>query len=179
MVIGALGVWLLAPSDPLTSLAAAGLVMSAFNSYAVCDVGFQLSFAGGGRAPWPGPPWPGISCRPKIPCRMGTGLRPFWDGWDGASGEAGCISVCASAATFPVLVLRGLSASPYALVSGVLILWLVEPLMVLGIAAALLGLWGRLQPLYHLCAWGAGILVRILNGWGPDGSCLAPGRALL
>ena len=164
VVIGALGVWLLAPSDPLTSLAAAGLVMSAFNSYAVCDVGFQLSFAAvaGTLA---GAALARDILPPQDPLPYGNGAAAFLGRLGRSFWEAGCISVCASAATFPVLVLRGLSASPYALVSGVLILWLVEPLMVLGIAAALLGLWAGLQPLYHLCAWGAGVLVRILNGW--------------
>ncbi len=32
-------------SDALTSLAAAGILMTAGNSYAVCDIGFELSFA--------------------------------------------------------------------------------------------------------------------------------------
>ena len=45
VIIGAAGVWLHAPADALTSLAWAGLGMSALNSYAVWDVGFQLSFA--------------------------------------------------------------------------------------------------------------------------------------
>ena len=43
--IGGAGGWLMAPADPLTSLAVGGLAMSAFNSYAVCDIGFELSFA--------------------------------------------------------------------------------------------------------------------------------------
>ena len=43
--VGALGVWLYGPPDTLTSLAVAGIVMTAGNSYAVCDIGFELSFA--------------------------------------------------------------------------------------------------------------------------------------
>lgn len=64
-----------------------------------------------------------------------------------------------------MLVARGLSTSPYALLSGVAVLWLVQPMMVLGIAAALTGMVPALGPVYRACAWGAAFLVRLLNGW--------------
>ena len=168
--IGALGVWLMAPSDPLTmtSLAVGGLAMSAFNSYAVCDIGFELSFAAvaGTLA--------GAELVRRRSARRASrdeegrprplALRLASRLWD-AVWEAGCITVCASAATFPVLVARGLSTSPYALLSGVAVLWLVQPMMVLGIAAALTGMVPALGPVYRACAWGAAFLVRLLNGW--------------
>ena len=168
--IGALGVWLMAPADPLTSLALGGLAMSAANSYAVCDIGFELSFAAvagtlAGAAlarrqtarrarleEEPGAP------RRALPLRLAARLgAAVW--------EAACISLCASAATFPVLVLRGLSTSPYALLSGVAVLWLVTPMMTLGIAASLAGMVPALWPLYRLCAAGSALLVRALNAW--------------
>ena len=166
--IGALGVWLMAPADPLTSLAVGGLAMSAFNSYAVCDIGFELSFAAvaGTLA--------GAELVRRRSARRASrdeegrprplALRLASRLWD-AVWEAGCITVCASAATFPVLVARGLSTSPYALLSGVAVLWLVQPMMVLGIAAALTGMVPALGPVYRACAWGAAFLVRLLNGW--------------
>ena len=43
--LSALGVWVYGPPDALTSLGVAGVLMTAGNSCAVCDVGFQLSFA--------------------------------------------------------------------------------------------------------------------------------------
>ena len=43
--VSALGVWVVGPPDALTSLAAAGILMTAVNSYAVWDIGFELSFA--------------------------------------------------------------------------------------------------------------------------------------
>ena len=43
--VSALGVWVWGPADVLTSLAAAGILMTAANSYAVWDIGFELSFA--------------------------------------------------------------------------------------------------------------------------------------
>ena len=164
--IGALGVWLMAPADPLTSLALGGLWMSALNSYTACDIGFELSFAAvagtlagaelvrrrqARKAHEEGGPRP-------------PALRLALRAWD-AVWEAGCITACASAATFPVLVARGLSTSPYALLSGVAVLWLVQPMMVLGIAAALTGMVPALEVIYRACAWGAAFLVRLLNGW--------------
>ena len=169
VLIGTAGVWLHAPADPLTSLAWAGLGMSALNSYAVCDLGFQLSYAavagtlagvelsrqgpknqdqGGHLDPQPAP------LAQRLAARWGRELR-----------AAFCISACATAATFPVLVGWGMSTSPYALVSGVAILWVVQPLMTLGILAALAGMVPALEPLYHLLAAGAGALVQLLNGW--------------
>ena len=43
--ISSLGVWLGGPADTLTSLGAAGVLMCLGNGYAICDVGFELSFA--------------------------------------------------------------------------------------------------------------------------------------
>lgn len=47
--------------------------------------------------------------------------------------------LCASAATFPVLVLRGMSATVWAVVSGMAVLWMVGPMLGLSLGAALLG----------------------------------------
>ena len=170
VAIGAAGVWVMAPADSLTSLAAAGLVMSAFNGYAVCDIGFELSFAAvAGTVA-------GVELvsrrrekrrrkQENAPHLRRSPARRGWDAIRDAVWENGCVSVCASAATFPVLVLRGLSTSPYALLSGVAVLWMVNPMMILGIAAALAGLVPALRPVYAVCAFGASALVRLLNAW--------------
>ena len=68
-------------------------------------------------------------------------------------------------ATFPVLVLRGLSTSLYALVSSVAVLWLVEPILLLGLAAALTGLAPALELLHRVTAFGAEVLVDLLDRW--------------
>ena len=170
VAVGAAGVWVMAPADSLTSLAAAGLVMSAFNGYAVCDIGFELSFAAvAGTVA-------GVELvsrrrekrrrkQENAPHLRRSPARRGWDAIRDAVWENGCVSVCASAATFPVLVLRGLSTSPYALLSGVAVLWMVNPMMILGIAAALAGLVPALRPVYAVCAFGAAALVRLLNAW--------------
>lgn len=153
VVISGIGVLLLRPADPLTSLGVAGLCMALGNSYAVCDVGFELSFAAvagtlagaeaakRARAAW-------------MPRRLPGSLL-----------DTVCIAVCASAATFPVLVLRGMSASLYALVSSVAVLWLVPSILLCGLGAALTGLVPFLAPLYAAFAFAGGLLAGGMNAW--------------
>ena len=154
--VGALGVWLYGPPDTLTSLAVAGIVMTAGNSYAVCDIGFELSFAAvvgtvaGGvcirraRDAWYRQFWKNAKNPVK---RLGYFKLPerLW-----GLAESICISFCASVATFPVLVLRGLSVSIYAVASSVAVLWLIQPMMLLGLGTAFAGLVPALAPLYGI-----------------------------
>ena len=68
-------------------------------------------------------------------------------------------------ATFPVLVLRGMSTSLYALVSGAAVLWLVEPILLTGLGAALLGLAPALAPAQRVCSCCAEFLAEMLDRW--------------
>ena len=148
--VSALGVWIYGPPDALTSLGVAGVWMTLGNSYAVCDIGFELSFAA----------VLGTLAGAEL-ARKGRRFPLLRNGvW-----ETLCVSACASAATFPVLVLRGLSASLYALVSSVAVLWLVEPVLRLGLATALLGCWPALAPLHRVCSLCAATLAGCLNRW--------------
>lgn len=152
--VGALGVWLYGPPDTLTSLAVAGIVMTAGNSYAVCDIGFELSFAAvvgtvaGGvcirraRDAWYRQFWKNAKNPVKRPWYFKLPER-LW-----GLAESICISFCASVATFPVLVLRGLSVSIYAVASSAAVLWLIQPMMLLGLGTAFAGLVPALAPLY-------------------------------
>lgn len=115
--VSALGVWVWGPPDALTSLAAAGILMTAVNSYAVWDIGFELSFAAvvGTVA--------GNACIRRMRdahdrrfwVKAGENLqKPVRRPWFNrlperlqGLAESACIAACASAATFPVLVLRG------------------------------------------------------------------------
>ena len=168
--LSALGVWVYGPPDALTSLGVAGVLMTASNSYAVCDVGFQLSFAavvgtlaGGAVVRRSQEAWEKQRAKKKHPR-----LR-FWKrkalGLAGSLWETVCISACASMATFPVLVLRGMSTSLYALVSGAAVLWLVEPILLTGLGAALLGLAPVLAPAQRVCSCCAEFLAEVLNRW--------------
>ena len=168
--LSALGVWVYGPPDALTSLGVAGVLMTAGNSYAVCDVGFQLSFAavvgtlaGGAVVRRSQEAWEKQRAEKKRPR-----LR-FWKrkalGLAGSLWETVCISACASMATFPVLVLRGMSTSLYALVSGAAVLWLVEPILLTGLGTALLGLAPALAPAQRVCSCCAEFLAEVLDCW--------------
>ena len=168
--LSALGVWVYGPPDALTSLGVAGVLMTAGNSCAVCDVGFQLSFAavvgtlaGGAVVRRSQEAWEKQRAEKKRPR-----LR-FWKrkalGLAGSLWETVCISACASMATFPVLVLRGMSTSLYALVSGAAVLWLVEPILLTGLGAALLGLVPALAPAQRVCSCCAELLAEVLDRW--------------
>lgn len=168
--LSALGVWVYGPPDALTSLGVAGVLMTAGNSCAVCDVGFQLSFAavvgtlaGGAVVRRSQEAWEKQRAKKKRPR-----LR-FWKrkalGLAGSLWETVCISACASMATFPVLVLRGMSTSLYALVSGAAVLWLVEPILLTGLGAALLGLAPALAPAQRVCSCCAEFLAEVLDRW--------------
>ena len=186
--ISSLGVWLGGPADTLTSLGAAGVLMCLGNGYAVCDVGFELSFAavmgtlagaecaGRGREHYCDRKKKRKSRREK-PSRAVLLFRRFAGGvWDSL-----CVSLCASAATFPVLVLRGMSTTVWAVASGVAVLWLVGPMLSFGLGAALLGLAAEGLPLFEIirrpvafCAEG---LAWLMNEWAFRVSVL-PGASL-
>ena len=162
--IGALGVVLMAPADALTSLAVAGLWMTCTNSYAVCDIGFELSFAAvmgtlAGNAVF-GRMQHGLTRPRKQPSALSRLARRTRN----TLLNAFCITVCASLATFPVLVLRGMSASLYAVVSGVAVLWLVEPILLFGVLTALLSLLPWAAPA-RLCGFCAAGLTELLDRW--------------
>lgn len=170
--VSALGVWVYGASDALTSLAAAGILMTARNSYAVCDIGFELSFAavvgtvaGGAcirriREWWCQDFWK----KSENPVRRPWYLRVFPDRFWGLA-ESACISLFASAATFPVLVLRGLSVSLWAVASGVAVLWLVQPMLLLGLGTAFAGMVPAAGPLYTMIGKAAEFLTALLNRW--------------
>ena len=161
--VASLGVWVYGAPDALTSLGIAGVALTMGNGYAVCDVGFELSFSAvlgtlagaelarrARSAMW-------RKQKSRKPSRMRDALGSLF--------ETACVSACAAAATFPVLVLRGLAASLYALVSSVAVLWLVEPILRLGVAAALLGLVPAAAPLYQLAVFSTAFLVELLDRW--------------
>jgi len=170
--VSSLGVWVGGPADTLTSLGAAGVLMCLGNGYAVYDVGFELSFAavmgtlagaecaGRGRERYYDRKKKRKGRREK-PSRAVLLFRHFAGGvWDSL-----CVSLCASAATFPVLVLRGLSVSAWAVVSSIAVLWMVQPLLLLGLAVAFVGLVPWLAPVHGVLSRAADLLTGLLNGW--------------
>ena len=166
--VGALGVWLYGPPDTLTSLAVAGIAMTAGSSYAVCDIGFELSFAavlgtlaGAELSRHLHALFAAHATRKKKPSVLQRILRHVRSSLT----ETVCIGVCASAATFPVLVLRGLSVSLWAVASGVAVLWLVQPMLLLSLGTAFAGLVPAAGPLYTMIGKAAEFLTGLLNRW--------------
>lgn len=166
--VSALGVWVYGASDALTSLAAAGILMTARNSYAVCDIGFELSFAavlgtlaGAELSRHLHALFAAHATRKKKPSVLQRILRHVRSSLT----ETVCIGVCASAAAFPVLVLRGLSVSIYAVLSGAAVLWMVKPMMLLGLGTAFAGLVPAAGPLYTMIGKAAEFLTALLNRW--------------
>ena len=166
--VSALGVWVYGASDALTSLAAAGILMTARNSYAVCDIGFELSFAavlgtlaGAELSRHLHALFAAHATRKKKPAVLQRILRHVRSSLT----ETVCIGVCASAAAFPVLVLRGLSVSLWAVASGVAVLWLVQPMLLLGLGTAFAGLVPAAGPLYTMIGKAAEFLTGLLNRW--------------
>lgn len=166
--VSALGVWVYGASDALTSLAAAGILMTARNSYAVCDIGFELSFAavlgtlaGAELSRHLHALFAAHATRKKKPAV----LQPILRHVRSSLTETVCIGVCASAAAFPVLVLRGLSVSIYAVLSGAAVLWMVKPMMLLSLGTAFAGLVPVAGPLYLLLGKAAEALTGLLNRW--------------
>ena len=185
--VSALGVWVWGPADTLTSLAAAGILMTAVNSYAVWDIGFELSFAAvAGTVA-------GNACIRRMRdahdrrfwIKAGENLqKPVRRPWFNrlperlqGLAESACIAACASAATFPVLVLRGLSVSAWAMVSSIAVLWMVQPLLLLGLAVAFAGLVPWLAPVHGALSRAADLLTGLLNGWAVW-LCTKPGASI-
>ena len=185
--VSALGVWVWGPADTLTSLAAAGILMTAVNSYAVWDIGFELSFAAvAGTVA-------GGACIRRMRdahdrrfwIKAGENLqKPVRRPWFNrlperlqGLAESACIAACASAATFPVLVLRGLSVSAWAMVSSIAVLWMVQPLLLLGLAVAFAGLVPWLAPVHGALSRAADLLTGLLNGWAVW-LCTKPGASI-
>ena len=82
----------------------------------------------------------------------------------GFGGERLHLAVCLCG-DFPVLVLRGLSVSLWAVASGVAVLWLVQPMLLLGLGTAFAGLVPAAGPLYTMIGKAAEFLTGLLNRW--------------
>lgn len=156
VVLSGLGLLLDEPPDPVTSLALSGAVYSLTNAYTIYDVAFLLSFsatagvllaAGRVRAFWRQYPEPTRRIR-----RIGKALE-----WVLPSLYAAC-------ATVPVLVLFGMNVSGVSVLTNLATLWLIPPILICGLCAALFGCVPVLMPLYRAAALLGGVLVRLLNG---------------
>ncbi len=129
-LIAQVGRWFHQPSDTLTSLGAAAILLGLFNAFAPCDLGFQLSFcavlgvvAAGALAK---------AERGAVIRRTGAELPWPWRALL-AVAEALQVTLCASVATLPVLVARGMAVSGVAMLTNLLVVWMLRPALLLGL----------------------------------------------
>jgi competence protein ComEC len=158
VILCSIGVLLGRPADALTSLALTGALMSAANGYAVCDIAFELSFAatagvllaGGIVDKW-------RSRRPENETQT-LPKKAAWRLLENTMTAAG-----GALFTLPVLMLRGMNISAVSVLTNVATLWLISPILVCGLAAAVACFFPFLLPLNRAAAFCGGVLVRLLN----------------
>ncbi len=152
------GDYFLQPVDLLTSTGAAAILIGLQNAYAPCDVGFQLSFCAvlGVQAAAAVLNWEkGILLVPDD--RTGRQLYEcLFRVIEGVQ-----VAFFASLATVPVLVAHGLTTSGVSLLTNLLVVWMLQPALLLGVFSLLLAPIAALAPVTHLL----GLLLSVWLHW--------------
>lgn len=153
-IVYQVGVIFLLPSDAVTSLGLAALLLGLQNPYAAGDAGLQLSV-----------------CATLGVLFSGSVLRRF-EGWCPARGRAKRLLVLAAGWVFPsffavlftlpVQLWQGFSVSGVALLANLAVLWLAKPLLLCGLGCAVLGFVPLFSPFGRLCGFGASVLAKLL-----------------
>lgn len=160
------GCWFLQPPDTLTSMGIAALALSVFGSaYLPCDVGFQLSFVAAGAMQLSAAAVRGlrqalnggrrITPQQKTWSDLARGALPGWLG--GILGTA-----FASAATLPVLVAHGMAVSGVAVLTNLLVVWMLQPILRLALLVLGLSLLPAAAPGVHALSLLLGFCIRVL-----------------
>ena len=125
LLVALVGDFFLLPPDLLTSTSFAAILLGLQNAYAPCDLGFQLSFCA----------VLGVQTAAEL---ARTEQRAAQD--KPAAVKALCqvaepvqTAVLASLATLPVLVAHGMAASLVGVLCNLLVVWMVQPALQLGI----------------------------------------------
>nr|WP_317399719.1 ComEC/Rec2 family competence protein [uncultured Gemmiger sp.] len=149
-LVSLLGYALLQPPDLLTSLGLAAVLISLPNAYAVCDIGFQLSFCGvlGVQVSGALGRWQRRKLLPEEPSaqplryRVTAQLLRLLEILETAA--------LASLATLPVLLANGLSVGGAAVPANLLTVWMLRPALILGLLVLAAAAIPWLGPLHHL-----------------------------
>ncbi len=141
--------------DPFTSLSLAGAILVFTNGYALCSLSFQLSFLATA----------GVLVGAEFAANTITRLekRGFTYRWFALFYTSLVITLFATFATFPILVLWNMNISLLSFLSNALTFWMIPLILFLGFAGALLGLVPFLGWLSTVTLTAAAILVAILN----------------
>lgn len=135
------------PVDLLTSTGAAAVVLGLQNAYAPCDMGFQLSFCAvlGVQAA-------GALFNREIdvfPVPTGEFTTRIYDLGLRAL-ESVQTALLASLATLPILIVHGLAASGVGLLTNLLVVWMLQPALLLGVLLLVLAALPPLAPVMHM-----------------------------
>lgn len=135
------------PVDLLTSTGVAAVILGLQNAYAPCDMGFQLSFCAvlGVQAA-------GALFNREIevlPVLTGKFTARIYDLglWVLESVQT---ALLASLATLPILVVHGLTASGVGLLTNLLVVWMLQPALLLGVFLLILAALPLLAPVMHM-----------------------------
>lgn len=153
-IVYQVGVIFLLPSDAVTSLGLAALLLGLQNPFAAGDAGLQLSV-----------------CATLGVLFSGSAVRRF-ESWCPVRERAKRMLVLAAGWVFPsffavlfilpVQLWQGFSVSGVALLANLAVLWLVKPLLLLGLGCAVLGSTLLLAPVCRIFGFGAALLARLL-----------------
>lgn len=142
-------------ADPFTNLAMAGVLMSVVNPYAVCDIGFQLSFCATA----------GVLLGSVLLGRMGLSVKNA-SGWRKVHHilvRQFILSCMAALFVIPVQMAWHMSISRFSGLANLACFLLIRPMICCGLAVAVLGGVPGLESITRgLCLLG-GILARWLN----------------
>ena len=147
------------PADPLTSLGLSALILCGTNCYAACDVGLQLSYSA----------TLGVLFAAQTLIRakklerwqrLAPGAQRLLGGLMGLLAP----SFFAAVFTLPVQLWHQMQVSGTSMLANLLSLWIIRPLLICGMACAVLGFIPQLLFLYHAASLAAAVLTRLLVG---------------
>lgn len=175
-LVSLLGYAFVQPSDLLTSLGIAALAIGLQNGYAPCDIGCQLSFCGvlGVQLGAALGRWQRAKLLPEESLRDAKGRRKpltapqraldlllkFAEGIETA--------LFAAAATLPSLLAHGLAASGVSVLANLLVVWMLRPALVLGLAVLAFSVLPWLYPCMRMTSLLLSVWLNWMNrliGW--------------
>lgn len=148
------GDFLLLPFDLLTATGFAAILMGLQNAYAPCDIGFQLSFCAvlGVQA---------AAALARAEARAAED-KPAAVKLLYRAAEPVQTAALASLATLPVLVAHGMAASPAGLICNVLVVWMLQPALQMGILLLVVSAVPFLLPLTNLTGLALSLWLKLM-----------------
>lgn len=148
------------PVDLLTSTGAAAVLLGVQNAYAPCDLGFQLSFCAvvgvqgaGALVRWE---------KQRVPAEGLSTVKAKFLAFLLHLAESVQVAFFASLATLPVLLAHGMTTSGVSVVTNLLVVWMLQPALQLGVAMLALSALPMLGPVLHMVAFLLTVWLRLM-----------------